>query len=134
VSHPRIYADFNGLDSPAVAEGRLAVALDTLGTVHDLSNAQVRLRDGLRLTVWDESDESEDLEADGIARYDAASGKWWADLGAEGYRYIPAGIREPPTPFLCIECRTVVEPFGRPGQVCPECGTSVRAVIAPPSA
>src|SRR5438094_2728399 len=85
----RIYADFNGLERIADSPPRYAVALDTLGTLRDLSNAGIRLREGLALLVWDESDETEDLEGDAVARFDSASGVWWADLTAEGYRYVP---------------------------------------------
>lgn len=135
----RIYADFNGLDYPTVAGGRLAVALDTVGTVRDLSNAGVRLVEGLTFTVWDASDETEDLEADAIARYDARTGTWWADLGPAGYRYVPAQERRIDHRYLCLTCRRDLGE-GRPSAaaraedatVCPHCGT-LSAAIAPPA-
>jgi hypothetical protein len=77
---PRIYADFNGLGNPDRTEGRLAVALDTLGTLRDLTNARLRLTEGLRLTVYDWSDDEEHLEAEATARYDPDDGLWWAEL------------------------------------------------------
>ena len=100
MSGARIYADFNGLERPAVAGGHWAVALDTVGTVRDLSNAGIRLTEGLSFTIWDASDEDEDLEADAVARYDSASAIWWADLGEAGYRYVAARDRLTDRRFL----------------------------------
>lgn len=137
----RIYADFNGIDRPAVANGCLAVALDTMGSVQDLSNAGLRLTEGLRLTIWDASDEAEDLEADATARYDAAADIWWADLGDGGYRYVPAKNRDADPRFLCLVCRADIASQGTArgavvtaGKVCPHCGTPMSAAIAPPAA
>lgn len=137
----RIYADFNGLQHPTVAGGHLAVALDTVGTVQDLSNAGLRLVEGLRFTVWDASDEREDLEGDAVARFDQATGTWWADLGPEGYRYVPAKERYADDRCLCLNCR---RDFGakprsaaaraEAAPTCPHCGTSRNAAIAPPEA
>ena len=136
----RIYADFNGIDRPAVANGCLAVALDTVGSVQDLSNAGLRLTEGLRLTIWDASDEAEDLEADAVARYDAAAGIWWADLGEGGYRYVPAKSRGADTRFLCLICRadiaskSIARSAAVPaGKLCPHCATPISAAIAPPA-
>lgn len=80
----RIYADYNGIRGPE--GGPLTIPLDTLGSLRDLTNAGIRLRDGTALTVVDASDEEEDLEADAAAHYDATAGVWLAVLGPEGYR------------------------------------------------
>ncbi len=138
---PRIYADFNGLRNPSCTEGRLSVALDTLGTLRELTNAGVRLVEGLRLTVYDWSDEEEDLEADATVLYDQDGGLWWAELDQSGYRYVPKRDRTSSTRFLCLGCRydLASNPVAR-GEwapkvnACPSCGTAVAAAIAPPAA
>lgn len=61
----RIYADFNGLVPGPKRPDRTAVVLDTFGSLRDLSNASVRLRDGLALIGVDGSDDDEDLEGHG---------------------------------------------------------------------
>jgi hypothetical protein len=138
---PRIYADFNGLCRPDRTGGRLAVALDTLGTVRDLTNVGLRLVEGLRLTVYDWSDEEEDLEADATVRYDPEGGLWWAELGPSGYAYVPKRDRTADPRFLCLGCRfnLAFDPGASAGRAprataCPRCGTAVAAAIAPPAA
>jgi len=135
----RIYADYNGLWGPE--GGPLTIPLDTQGSLRDLTNAGVRLREGLALTVADASDDEEDLEAEATARYDAAAGVWLAVLGLDGYRYVPKGDRTPDRRFLCLGCRRDLgsgpnaDEYGYPRvEACPECGTSIRAAIAAPDA
>ena len=116
------------------------MALDTYGTLRDLSAAGIRLTDGLELLVWDESDENEDLEGEAIARFDTVSNVWWADFGPEGYRYVPKCERPQAQQFLCLACRReLIVGTGAGGwipraQRCPHCGTDIRAAIAPPAA
>jgi hypothetical protein len=43
----RIYADFNGIRGPD--DGPLEIPLDTRGSLRDLTNAGIRLRDGTAL-------------------------------------------------------------------------------------
>ena len=135
----RIYADYNGLAGPE--GGPLTIPLDTLGSLRDLTNAGVRLRDGTALTIVDASDGEEDLEADATARYDATADVWLAVLGPEGYRYVPSGDRTPDRRFLCLGCRRDLgrgpkaDEYGYPRvQACPDCGTPIRAAIAAPDA
>ena len=66
----RISADFNGLVSGVVNPARIAVVLDTYGSLRDLSNAGVVLSPGLALVAFDESDDDEDLEGHGTAQHD----------------------------------------------------------------
>jgi hypothetical protein len=138
---PRIYADFNGLCQPSRTKGRLAVALDSLGTLRDLANTGLRLAEGIRLTVYDWSDEEEDLEAEATARYDADGGRWWAELGPDGYAYVPKQDRARDPRFLCLGCRydLASDPLAWGEQVpkaasCPRCGTDIATAIAPPAA
>lgn len=137
----RIYADFNGLRMPEVTDGRLAVALDTLGTLRDLTNAGFRLAEGLQLTVYDWSDDEEDLEADATACYDPDGGLWWAELDPSGYQYVPKRDRATDPRFLCLGCRydlasdpTVWGKWAPKVTACPLCGEAVGAALAPPAA
>ena len=66
----RIYADFNGLVRGVKNPKRTAVVLDTFGSLRDLSNAGLVLKEGMSLVAVDESDEEEDLEDHGTAAYD----------------------------------------------------------------
>jgi hypothetical protein len=88
MKHPRIYADFNGIYR-SIADGVFVVPLDSTQTLRDLAAEGIELRDGFALTIYDRSDEEEDLEADAVSRYDAASRRWLAVLD-EGYQYVPA--------------------------------------------
>lgn len=65
----RIYADFNALiDTGGVGQPGL-VRLDRLGTLRDLCTARVRLRQGLRLSLYTDSSEDEDLEIEATVRW-----------------------------------------------------------------
>src|SRR6478752_5990642 len=132
---PRIYADFNGLVGERGAGW--AVALDTFGTLRDLANAGVRLSVGLPLLVYDWSDEDEDLEADAIASFNSERGIWWADIGSEGYRYVPRKERDTSDVFRCVDCRArldgVIGVHGlRLGDRCSSCSTPIHAPLIPP--
>jgi len=141
----RIHADYNGLGRSE--NGSVAIPLDTFGSLRDLSNAGVRLRDGLPLLVVDWSDEEEDLEAEATAQYDPGNSAWLAVLAPGGYRYVPKGDRAPDHRFLCLGCRRdlgrdpvtgehpqagVVFIESPHGQLCPACGTPISAALAPP--
>jgi len=136
----RIYADFNGLEPSSEYEGRLAVPLDTVGSLQDLSNAGVRLREGDVLTIYDASDENEDLEASAIARYDRPRRIWIAELGPAGYSYVSRTVQKAST-FLCVGCRYDLGAAPSQGgalpwppRVCPSCGLETNAALAPPAA
>jgi hypothetical protein len=136
----RIYADFNGLVRGIKNPDRLAVVLDTFGSVRDLANAGLVLREGLPIIAADASDDIEDLEGHGTAQYDPGH-KWWVvEFDELGVRYVPAGDRESSEQFLCVRCRA---PFPssspaavlRSGSVCPGCGASpLLPIAAPPPA
>lgn len=131
---PRIYADFNGLVGGQGTGG--AVGLDTFGSLRDLANAGLRLFDGMPLTIYDWSDDEEDLEADAVARFEPRRGIWWAEFGPEGFRYVPKKARDQSSVFLCVECRTRLDEHVRKaglriGDTCPSCGTPIHAPLAP---
>jgi hypothetical protein len=73
MTHPRVFADFHNAD----AQGRLR--LNCIGTVEDLAQQQIVLRDGACLTCY-----SEELEVEGIVQYSTDENVWVAviDWGA----------------------------------------------------
>ena len=58
MNHPKVFADFHNAD----AKGRLR--LNCIGTVEDLAQQQIVLRDGACLTFY-----SEELEVEGVVQY-----------------------------------------------------------------
>jgi len=73
MTNPRVFADFHNAD----AQGRLR--LNCIGTVEDLAQQQIVLRDGLYLTLY-----SEELEVEGVVQYSTDENVWVAviDWGA----------------------------------------------------
>lgn len=67
MSTSRVFADFHNAD----AQGRLR--LNTIGTVEDLAQQQIALREGLPLTLY-----SEELEVDGVVLYSSDENVWVA--------------------------------------------------------
>ncbi len=63
----RIFADFHNADP----QGRLR--LNCNGTVEDLAQRHIELRNGLLLTLY-----SEDLETDGLVQYSVEENLWVA--------------------------------------------------------
>lgn len=134
---PPIYADFNGLVGGVRRPERTAVVLDTFGSVRDLANAGIVLREGLALIAFDASDDDEDLEGHGTAQYDSSRGWWVVEFDEAGVRYVPAGDRRTTNEFLCVRCRVAIPELStyvgfRADAACPHCGTSALAPVAPP--
>jgi hypothetical protein len=75
---PRVYADFHNAD----AQGRLR--LNCNGTADDLNRQQVRLREGLVLTLYaddaDERGQPDDLEAEGVVEFSSEENCWVARI------------------------------------------------------
>ncbi|MBD2526150.1 MULTISPECIES: hypothetical protein [unclassified Nostoc] len=67
--NPRVFADFHNAD----AEGRLR--LNCIGTIEDLANQSIELRDGQLLTIY-----SEDLEVDGVVQFSEEEKLWVAAI------------------------------------------------------
>ena len=91
----RIYADFNGLRISPRNHARYAVALDTFGSLPDLSNAGIRLTEEMPLVIFDWSDENEDLEGHCTVYYDWQRQCWWAELDEQGVLDVPRDERKP---------------------------------------
>jgi hypothetical protein len=81
MNHPKVFADFHNADT----QGRLR--LNCIGTVEDLAQQQIVLRDGLPLTFY-----SEELEVEGVVQYSTDENMWVAvidwhairDMGSQG--------------------------------------------------
>jgi hypothetical protein len=134
----RIYADFNAL----IEDGR--VHLDRFGTLRALCAARLRLRDGLQLTLFMDSDVNQQIEVDATVRWianpAAAEGGYWAgEFDPAAFRDVPALTGESVTTwFPCSGCSanlaTQIETSGLSSTTCcSACGVPVHAPILPPS-
>jgi len=65
MTNPRVFADFHNAD----VQGRLR--LNCIGTVEDLAQQQIVLRDGTYLTLY-----SEELEVEGVVQYSTDENVW----------------------------------------------------------
>jgi DNA-directed RNA polymerase subunit RPC12/RpoP len=133
----RIYADFNGLQGSPRNPSRRAVALDTYGTLRELSNAGIRLHDNLELVIYDYSDEEEDLESHVSVYWDKSRKVWLAEIDEKGILYIPKHDRSNSNEFLCLNCRVPLQEFIQKNgmdknTVCPNCGEKIVAAIEQP--
>jgi hypothetical protein len=129
----RIYADFQKADET----GRLVLLC--YGTLRDLTIQRERLREGATYTFYMESDEQEDLEADGKVTYVPAVASmrahWVADIGPIRYVTRPLGSEGQTDP--CFGCGLDLRPhFGVHGRDedtrCPHCDTRIMMPLDPP--
>ena len=83
---PRVYADFQNADP----QGRLRLNCD--GTARDLARQQVRLHDGLVLTLYsDDSDDQgrrDELEVIGVVQQSAEEQCWVARIDWAAVRHV----------------------------------------------
>lgn len=77
MNKPRVYADFHNADP----QGRLR--LNCVGTVQDLSRQQIKLQEGLELTLY-----SEDLEVKGQVQYSSEESMWVAVIDWDAIKEI----------------------------------------------
>jgi hypothetical protein len=89
MSHLKVFADFHNAD----AQGRLR--LNCIGTVEDLAQQQIVLRDGLPLTFY-----SEELEVEGVVQYSTDENVWVAVIDWHA-------IRDMGPPALAPEVQTL---------------------------
>lgn len=134
---PRIYADYNGWQRSSRNPSRKAIALDTFGTLRELSNAGIRLQDDIELVIYDYSDDEEDLENHVSVYWDRTRRVWLAEIIDNDIQYIPKKDRTPITEFLCLKCRTPLQDYiNKNGMdassVCQNCGGKIAAAIEPP--
>jgi len=67
MNNPKVFVDFHNADK----QGRLR--LNCVGTVEDLAQQQIVLKDGLALTLY-----SEELEVEGVVEYSTDERVWVA--------------------------------------------------------
>ena len=86
---PKIYADFHNADS----RGRLR--LTCAGTLEDLAQQQVELREGLLLTLYaddlDDKGELDELLVDGVVSFSAEEHCWVAAIDWTAIRHTSEG-------------------------------------------
>lgn len=139
----RIYADFNAQIDPGGPDRPGLVHLDRMGTLRDLCAGGVRLREGLQLTLYTDSDVNEDPEIEATARWirDAESrdgGYWAGEFDPKNFREVPTTRAESVSSwFPCLACRrNLAAEIARTGlssrTQCPDCSTRVHEPIAPP--
>jgi len=85
--NPRIFSDYNGPYQPDF------MLLEYQGTKADLDRLGLSLEEGMSITVYMDSDEDEDLEADGVVHYGVIPGTngkpgWYADTRGSVIRYV----------------------------------------------
>lgn len=134
---PAIYADFHDLCRSKRTAGLSAVPLDAYGSLRDLSNKHMRLRENMPLVIYMDSDAQEDLQAEAIAYYDPVRAQWMAEIDYDKIGYAARHAEWIDKSFLCFGCRRDLAPYfeahGRdPEMHCPDCGTSILAVVAAP--
>lgn len=82
---PKIYADFHNAD----AQGRLR--LNCIGTIEDLAEHQVELREGLLLTLYaddlDDKGRPDELQVDGVVAFSEEEHGWVAAIDWTAIRH-----------------------------------------------
>ena len=114
-----------------------AVHLHRLGSMIDLARAKVRLREGMKLNVYMDSDETEDIEVFGTAIFDPVSSYWYVEFDPLVYR----DVVRPPDPtgpkFPCWNCgnelsELVASKGLAPRDRCPTCDEEIHKPLDPP--
>jgi hypothetical protein len=89
----KIYADFNNLDD----HNRLKLTCS--GTITDLANHGISLREGLTLTFYmddaDDSGEPDEILVDGVVHYEEDERHWVASVDWSGIRHASDEGRSP---------------------------------------
>ena len=84
MNNPKVFADFHNADT----KGRLR--LNCIGTVEDLAQQQIVLRDGLSLTLY-----SEELEVEGVVQYSTDENLWVAVIDWNAIRDVGSQTLSP---------------------------------------
>lgn len=94
MAKPRIYADFNGI---VRLETECWVVLDCRGTFDDLQRLGLEFKDGLGAIFYsddlDENGISDDIEADGVMKFDQSRYGWVAVIDWDKIRHASDRIR-----------------------------------------
>jgi predicted RNA-binding Zn-ribbon protein involved in translation (DUF1610 family) len=132
----RIYADFNGLQRAPSKPSRQIVPLDTYGSLCDLARAKIILANGIKLTIYSDSSETEDLEANAVGRFDSELNCWVAEIESDGIHDILTQGHQSSS-LVCVACgKELDQHIAQRGlsnkSLCPACGTLVHLPIQPP--
>lgn len=139
-SRPRIYADFNAIAYRQDGSSLADIPITGYGTLASLSNQRLRLAEGLEVVIF----EPRDIECDGAAHFDLArtdpagrQGEWVVVIDHSQTRDCAPDQPEL-SEHLCFGCRLNLKShfkdIGRSyTEICPACGTSVMAPLAPPA-
>lgn len=124
---PSVYADFHKAFASPWTPGLWAVPLVCHGTFVDLSRLRLRLVEGLALVPY-----MEDVEYDGIARFDRKRRLWCIEFEEATFR-----VRSCNTPtlldLLCWSCAHQENGYYLgSGARCQRCGADLGALWAPP--
>ena len=112
MEHERIYADFNGMQDSVCSEGFLSLYLHFWGSLVDLSRAQLKLEEGIKLNVYSDSDENEDLEVTGTVRFDRTAGQWFVEFENKDIRYVSRMVgQENEVKFPCWSCQKDLDAY-----------------------
>jgi hypothetical protein len=88
MSRPTIFGDFNGIQGGP--HGLSQIGLDYVGSISDLAEKGVQLREGMPLTLSD----YDELEVDARAHFDESQGSWVARFDWAAIRTIPRAEAE----------------------------------------
>ena len=132
----RIYADFNGLQRSSDKSKKQFVPLDTYGSLCDLARAKIILANGTDLTIYSDSSETEDLEANAVARFNSELNCWVAEIDCDGIRGVPTQGQKSSS-LVCVACgkdldQHVAEHGLSNRSLCPSCGTLIHLPIQLP--
>jgi len=64
--------------------------LDTKGSIEDIEKLGIVLREGMKLCVYSDGSDHEDLVAEGTAGFDADQEKWFVSIDWNQIRTVPA--------------------------------------------
>lgn len=137
VAPPRIYGDFNGVDASSRSLDRDAISLHRMGSLLALARLGIILTNGMKLTIYMDSDENEDIEADAEVYFDPTTEHWMAEYSHSAIRDVPRAPEWAGSKFPCVSCRTDLtehtEMHGlKQGDTCPKCFNPIHRSILPP--
>ena len=133
----RIYSDFNGLQKSIRTDGFVSLYLHYWGTLKDLSRLQLKLFEGMRISVYSDSDEKEDLEATGTVYYDRNANQWFTEFSQNDIKYVPTILETGSDQFLCWSCQKDLSLYFKThglsiGDICPNCDVEFHEILKPP--
>ena len=115
--------------------------LSSWGSLCDLARQRIRMQSGMRITLYDSGDADEDMEIDGVAKYDSSATdprfNWYVEVQQDTFRRIPPLVATYDCTILsCFECgRELVGLTDVDASTCcPHCGSRVFDFLRLPGA